>query len=390
MSVKFQYTPSAYKAGKTYTEIPNVDAADLSLDRASSATRINEDGFIEVMGDNVPRMDYTDGGCPVLLTEPQAENLIEDSEDFSQSYWVESNVDKNTYTTQSPKGEDTMKSISSNSVLSSEHRIRASFNLSTETVYSVSLYLKKFANNGFFYFRDLTNNNSVIINVDSKSVTSNTGSYDVIFYEDLINNTYRVAIKFETPASISNNLLDFGITSNSTSFNSSVPIGDKLFLWGVQVEAGDKATSYIPTDGATAVRLADTGIETGDISQYIDSSNFTLEIECANLFDGSFALLKSSDTSNRVLVGFTSGGVFFNSFANGVKDIDYFNTTATDISIMNKYRIDSSGQNFEFFINDVSFFTGTSSISKEFNELQVGNGNDASVFKGQTKSIKIS
>ena len=27
-------------------------------------------------GDDTPRIDYTDGGCPVLLTEPQSTNLI--------------------------------------------------------------------------------------------------------------------------------------------------------------------------------------------------------------------------------------------------------------------------------------------------------------------------
>ena len=34
-------------------------------------------------GDDTPRIDYTDGGCPVLLTEPQSTNLITQSNDFS-------------------------------------------------------------------------------------------------------------------------------------------------------------------------------------------------------------------------------------------------------------------------------------------------------------------
>ena len=34
-------------------------------------------------GDDTPRIDYTDGGCPVLLTEPQSTNLITNSNDFS-------------------------------------------------------------------------------------------------------------------------------------------------------------------------------------------------------------------------------------------------------------------------------------------------------------------
>ena len=42
----------------------------------------------EVTRNNVPRIDYTGGGCPKILSEPQRTNLIKYSEDFSQSYWT--------------------------------------------------------------------------------------------------------------------------------------------------------------------------------------------------------------------------------------------------------------------------------------------------------------
>ena len=372
MSVKFQYTPSAYKAGKTYTAIPNVDAADFSLSRASSATRINEDGLIEVMGDNVPRLDYTDGGCPVLLTEPQAENLIEDSNDFTQwgdsSSGLGSSVVINSNYAISPDGTSNATNLqfdlnggntsSDNSLLAVVYTATSGQELTS------SIWIKSADSNDYDVALDSDSQQSEIITANNqwqRLETSRVGS-----------NTGARTIKLGLRGS-------FGTSDNAN-----------ILVYGAQVEVGDKATSYIPTDGATAVRLADTGIETGDISQYIDSTQGSFEVECADLFGGTFSLLKSSNTSNRILIGFTSGGVFFNSFANGVKDIDYFNSTATDTSTMNKYRIDWSGQNFDFFINDVSFFTGTSSIIKEFDEFQVGNGNDGSVFKGQTKSIKIS
>ena len=38
----------------------------------------------EIQRDNVPRIDYTGGGCPHILAEPQRTNLIIYSEDFSQ------------------------------------------------------------------------------------------------------------------------------------------------------------------------------------------------------------------------------------------------------------------------------------------------------------------
>ena len=88
MALKYLYVPSGYKgggsSGTAYGVLPNVANADLAFVRGSSATRINADGLVKTMGANVPRLDYTDGTCPTLLTEPASTNLVEYSEDFSQ------------------------------------------------------------------------------------------------------------------------------------------------------------------------------------------------------------------------------------------------------------------------------------------------------------------
>ena len=84
MALKYLYVPSGYKAGKTYGVLPNEAAADLDFVRDTTATRINANGLVETMGAHVPRLDYTDGSCPTLLTEPESTNLVEYSEDFSQ------------------------------------------------------------------------------------------------------------------------------------------------------------------------------------------------------------------------------------------------------------------------------------------------------------------
>lgn len=69
MSIIFAYVPSAYKAGTTYTAIPNDGTADFSCSRPVAADRIDPNGNVESMGVNVPRIDYAGGGCPVLLTD---------------------------------------------------------------------------------------------------------------------------------------------------------------------------------------------------------------------------------------------------------------------------------------------------------------------------------
>jgi hypothetical protein len=76
--------PYLYKAGTLYSQIPESGAGDFTVSRtttvANRSTRINKDGFIETVLDNVPRLDYPLGGavngCPALLVEPAATNEI--------------------------------------------------------------------------------------------------------------------------------------------------------------------------------------------------------------------------------------------------------------------------------------------------------------------------
>ena len=84
--------PSGVKAGKLYSVLPTNGAGDFTTTRASVATRVNENGLIEEVAANVPRLDYSDGTCPSLLLEPTATNLIIYSEDFSNTSWNKTSI----------------------------------------------------------------------------------------------------------------------------------------------------------------------------------------------------------------------------------------------------------------------------------------------------------
>jgi hypothetical protein len=68
--------PSGYKASKLYSQIPTSGLGDLTLTRASDATRVNSSGAIETMGSNVPRLDYSFASCPMVIMETQRTNLV--------------------------------------------------------------------------------------------------------------------------------------------------------------------------------------------------------------------------------------------------------------------------------------------------------------------------
>jgi hypothetical protein len=76
--------PYRLKAGTLYSQLPETGAGDFTVSRtttvANRSTRINSLGNIEIVNDNVPRLDYPVGGavngCPALLVEPAATNSI--------------------------------------------------------------------------------------------------------------------------------------------------------------------------------------------------------------------------------------------------------------------------------------------------------------------------
>ena len=85
------FIPSGYKANKLYCQLPVDGGADLTTSRASGATRVNKNGLIEDVATGIPRLDYTNGGCPELLLEPQSTNYVDYSEDFSNGAWIINN-----------------------------------------------------------------------------------------------------------------------------------------------------------------------------------------------------------------------------------------------------------------------------------------------------------
>lgn len=87
--------PTGYKAGKVYSVLPETGVGDFTFTRASEAVRTNSAGLLEVEATGVPRLEYPliDGvvnGCPSLLLEPQATNLITYPISFGNSYWTKS------------------------------------------------------------------------------------------------------------------------------------------------------------------------------------------------------------------------------------------------------------------------------------------------------------
>ena len=74
-SASYIISPNGYKTSKIYALKPENGSGDLTVVRATTATRINEYGIREVVPANRVRIDYSNGK-PCFLIEPQRTNLV--------------------------------------------------------------------------------------------------------------------------------------------------------------------------------------------------------------------------------------------------------------------------------------------------------------------------
>jgi len=358
---KLALIPSGVKANKVYSVLPADGVGDFDFSRSGSATRINKDGLIEMVDADVPRLNYPiiDGvvsGCPSLLLEPARTNLLQYSEDFSQSYW---NKASSTVTLTSE--------ISPNGTTDSVYNLTGtSANLyvggTTGVEHTISFYIKSNGQGKDKFKLRLGNNTSI----------EYTATNEWVRYEYT-----------ETPTTSV-----FGITTASAPNNEF-----DLLIWGAQVEAGSYPTSYIPSlSNSQTTRSAETCNNSGDANTFNDSEG-VLMLEAVGFDSGVSSSIYIGDggTSNRMQIVFHSSGEI-RSFITGVNG---GNTTVFSSGILNydsfhKVVISYSSSAFEFWIDGFKIDFNNSDYSFNSGELTELNFdvNGSENFYGNTKQIQ--
>ena len=291
-------TSNARKAGKLYSIVPTDGTGDLTVTRATTATRVNSSGLIESVGANIARLDYTNGSCPSILVEPQRTNLLLQSEIFTNG-WTQEGTTVSANTTTSPNGNltaGTLTEIASNDI----HRIyRNALAITSGVNYTTSVFVKK---DTARYFRlSFIQANSTTVwaaaqfDLDTKTFTSGIGSGGGTFVSasiiELSSGWFRVSLVASVPSTIGN---IFYCLSNGTAIISSQNrgcptylgnINNKIFIWGAQLELGSNATSYMPTTTATVTRNADVISKSGLTG--ITTITETFENGTTNVITGS-------------------------------------------------------------------------------------------------------
>ena len=237
---------------------------------------------------NIPRIDYTDG-CGSWLLEPQSTNLITYSEDFSNAYWTKQNsatITSNSIT--SPNGAIDADLLN----CPTNGRILASTSVTSGVKYTFSIFIKKGTSSLFGVDLYDGGSNLLIYNFDTNVVS---GSITDNSIEDYGNGWHRLSGAITTA---STTLSCFIYGNGGYSENEA-----NTYIWGAQLEEQSYATSYIPTNGSIATRLADVANNSGN-SSLINSTEGVLYAEIAALTDSDAnrAISLFEDNNNTISI----------------------------------------------------------------------------------------
>ena len=333
---KLALIPAA-QGSKLFSVLPSSGVGDFDFTRSGSATRINSQGLIEEVANGQSRLNYPmiDGkvvGCPHHILEPERTNLLSYSEDFSQSYWTktDSNVTSNSV-------------ISPDGTLNADKLVENTQNTAHIAFASPTITL---GNNTFSVFAKAAERRVLGIEFPSNGILVSFDLIDGVFVNQqanpdnfsitpFLNGWYRIDI---TENLTSNSVVALSLRDENGNRTYQGDGTSGVYIWGAMLEQGSYSTSYIPTNGSTVTRAAETANGSGDAATFNDSEGVLmaeisaladdLNIEAisinANNADNRLALFKWN-VSNRLQIRVNINGATLIDAGVSVSNIEDLN-----------------------------------------------------------------
>ena len=324
--------------------------------RTSIGTRVNKDGLIETMGQDIARIDYSDSADGVLLLEPVSTNLITYSEDFSQWSAINNVVVTDNFTT-SPDGTQNASKFTFDGT--SISRVEKTVTVVSGTKYTFSVWLKN---------DDLANPTQVWIGLN----ITTQGEYVTVTNE----------WKRFTTTQVSNGTAEYPrIQTNEVG---------SIFSWGAQLEQLSYPTSYIPTSGSTVTRAAEVCNNSGNSEVFNDSEGVLFADIRKQENGGSTQVISLSDgsTNNNVYLSLPSTPNVINVEVLASGSQANLSSASTNQSNQNKFAIKYKQNDFVLWINGFEVDTDNSGNTPVgLNKINFDFGQGSFDFYGKTKEI---
>lgn len=367
----------------------------ITFTRASTATRTNSRGLIELVPSGVPRIDFdaVTGACKGLLIEEQRANLLTYSEQFDNAAWVKLATTITTNATTAPDGTLTADLVlvdASNGF----HNVTQAVTGVVGLAYSISTYLKAGALTRYRLAGRLSANWAVfpagVFDLTTGSIVSSTGDKAATI-ENAGGGWFRCTV-YGTCATATNIGFDGGpVLTTTNNFDGAANPGG-VYMWGAQLEAGAFPTSYIPTVASQVTRAADVASMTGvNFSSWYRSdegsllasyilSNVTTNSNIAGLSDGT--------TSNRMIIRGASNST--TASIGAVGGVTQWNDgfTSGSANTITQFSLAVKANDIAMTRNGVPVVTDTSASLPTVNQLRIGaDGDGTGLINGHIRSL---
>jgi hypothetical protein len=274
-----------------------------------------------------------------LLLEPQRTNLALRSEEINNTgFWELTN--SGTITANSTISPDGYQNADTLNAGAASSQVQGAIVGTSGAVYTVSIWVKRITGTGNVFLRAVENANTLI------AVTSDWQRFTAT------------------------------VTSTTTTIRIGINLatsGDAVAVWGGQIEAGSYATSYIPTQGATATRVV-------EVCSQTPPSGIIGQTEGVMFVDFNFT--GGYDTSGIIPIvirsGTNSAYIFIN--VSGTLNCDFFDSNVlqarltTNIGISGRKKIAFAYKQNDFvaYMNGVQIGTDTNGTVGAMGILNVG------------------
>lgn len=371
--------PSAYRTSKVYSVLPVNGDGDFDFSRDSNGTRVQENGLIENKTNNVPRLDWLNSNCPSLLLEPQRTNLVYPN--INLSTYAINNGSKFDNVIISPDGENNGSLVQSNG--SGTCVVYKSFPTSLNTIYNISVFLKKGNHNNIRLQEGFTNSQMVVDLSNGTKISSGNTTNEKI--EDYGNGWYRVSFNYTSSSSTPQ-------AQYSIYINGTTSSGLTFYTFGGQIEQGSYLTSYIKTEGNIVTREKDECINAGSADLF-DITEGTFFVDVTPFKASEFYRISlSNGTSNEEIIYLFSNNnsqVTIISENSGVSQVSY--TANITFDTRNKLAFTFKNNEFKFYVNGSLEHTDISgTITEDLNVLHFAGYNGIfNFFQGKVHDTRV-
>ncbi len=364
-------------SGSIYIQDAQLEQGLVATDYIPTTTTAVYEGIT----DDVPRVDYSGGGCPSLLLEPSRTQLLPHSEYFGA--WNNARTIDTDNQAISPEGLVNAAYLEQQSGQTSAGSIYFGLTFGSTADYTTSIFAKK-AEKNFIVAYD-KNTDRTYFNLDTGTVGTTPAGVTASI-EDFGNGWYRCSATFNTAAGGGNIAWYLGDTDNSTTVTDS----GGVYIYGAMVEAGSYVSSYINSYGTSTTRVADSCSKTG-ISELIGQTEGTFYVETKSIAnDSSFKQIAFDDgtTNNLITIDYTSTDNQLRSFIRDGGTAYSMTATISDSTTFNKIAIKAKDNDFAMWVNGTEVATSvTATYPSDLDNIEFDNGAGGGLFYGNVKQM---